>query len=117
MQGKLLLQQRAASKITFPSVWTNTCCSHQLSGFDPPEVDLPEAVSNGSVMGSKRAAVRKLGHELGIPAHQVSYRNLPAGVKCPFREHAAELLELVPVVVWIHRCSACRLQSSSLLQP
>ncbi|KAK9793172.1 hypothetical protein WJX73_004249 [Symbiochloris irregularis] len=70
-EGKLLLQQRAASKITFPCVWTNTCCSHQLSGFDPSEVDLPDAVSNGSVMGSKRAAVRKLGHELGIPAHQI----------------------------------------------
>lgn len=28
--GRLLLQQRAAEKITFPSHWTNTCCSHPL---------------------------------------------------------------------------------------
>ena len=25
-KGEMLLQQRAASKITFPDVWTNTCC-------------------------------------------------------------------------------------------
>jgi len=28
--GKLLLQKRADEKITFPSMWTNTCCSHPL---------------------------------------------------------------------------------------
>lgn len=29
--GKLLLQRRATEKITFPDMWTNTCCSHPLA--------------------------------------------------------------------------------------
>lgn len=29
--GKLLLQKRADEKITFPGMWTNTCCSHPLA--------------------------------------------------------------------------------------
>eukprot|EP00959_Pyramimonas_sp_CCMP1952_P004393 92219-Pyramimonas_sp.AAC.1 len=55
--GRMLLQQRAASKITFPSVWTNTCCSHPLHGMIPSEVDSPDAISSGSPMGVKHAAV------------------------------------------------------------
>merc|ERR1719171_2311766 len=70
-EGRLLLQQRAASKITFPGVWTNTCCSHPLHGMNPPEVDSPAAVASGDPVGAKRAAVRKLGHELGIPASEL----------------------------------------------
>ena len=70
-QGQLLLQQRAASKITFPNVWTNTCCSHPLYGQEPSEVDEPPAVEDGSVPGVKHAAVRKLGHELGVRPEQV----------------------------------------------
>jgi len=31
ISGKLLLQRRALEKITFPNMWTNTCCSHPLS--------------------------------------------------------------------------------------
>jgi isopentenyl-diphosphate delta-isomerase len=63
---KLLLQQRSAEKITFPSMWTNTCCSHPL--FLDSERD--------SVPGVKRAVVRKLQHELGIPAEQVPLDSL-----------------------------------------
>lgn len=70
-ENKLLLQQRAASKITFPRVWTNTCCSHQLHCYVPSEVDSPEDVASGVVPGAKRAAMRKLLHELGIPQEQV----------------------------------------------
>lgn len=64
---KLLLQQRAAEKITFPNMWTNTCCSHPLA--HPAEAGTGEFVSN--VDGAKRAANRKLGHELGIKSEQV----------------------------------------------
>lgn len=60
---KLLLQQRASEKITFPDMWTNTCCSHPLA--HPSETGLGDLVSN--VEGAKRAAIRKLDHELGIP--------------------------------------------------
>jgi isopentenyl-diphosphate delta-isomerase len=64
--NKLLLQQRASEKITFPDMWTNTCCSHPLG--------IPGETGSGleeSVMGVKRAAQRKLDHELGIKAEQV----------------------------------------------
>ena len=32
--GKVLLQQRAASKYHFPLVWANACCSHPQPGED-----------------------------------------------------------------------------------
>ncbi|KEF55677.1 isopentenyl-diphosphate delta-isomerase [Exophiala aquamarina CBS 119918] len=64
---KLLLQQRASEKITFPDMWTNTCCSHPLA--HPAETGHGDLPSN--IEGAKRAAVRKLDHELGIPASQV----------------------------------------------
>jgi len=45
--GRLLLQQRAADKITFPSVWTNTCCSHPVRQPPPrrPPVVQPDGAS------------------------------------------------------------------------
>ena len=31
-KGELMLQQRAHDKYHSPSLWTNTCCSHQREG-------------------------------------------------------------------------------------
>lgn len=58
--GKLLLQQRASEKITFPDMWTNTCCSHPLDDFEEEKVEQDQ-------LGVRLAASRKLEHELGIP--------------------------------------------------
>lgn len=69
-KNELLLQQRATEKITFPDMWTNTCCSHPLGIPGEGGVELAEAV-----MGVKRAAQRKLDHELGIKAAQVPIEN------------------------------------------
>lgn len=65
-KGRLLLQKRAKSKITFPNVWTNTCCSHPLHGQEPSEID--KTVSKGQAPGVVNAAFRKLKQELNIDA-------------------------------------------------
>lgn len=65
-QNRLLLQQRASEKITFPDLWTNTCCSHPLGIAGETGAQFDDAIE-----GVKRAAQRKLNHELGIKAEQV----------------------------------------------
>ncbi|KAL7109625.1 hypothetical protein ACP275_06G185800 [Erythranthe tilingii] len=60
---ELLLQQRSATKVTFPLVWTNTCCSHPL--YRDSELIEEKA------LGARNAAQRKLFDELGIPAEDV----------------------------------------------
>jgi len=108
-KNRLLLQQRAESKITFPKVWTNTCCSHPLFGFEPTEIDLPEEVEKGNVNGVKRAAIRKLNHELGIPISTFSPENfkfltrvhyyagdiLTHGKNSPWGEHEIDYILLL----------------------
>ncbi|KAK8568859.1 hypothetical protein V6N13_106740 [Hibiscus sabdariffa] len=60
---ELLLQQRSATKVTFPLVWTNTCCSHPLYRES-------ELIAENH-LGVRNAAQRKLLDELGIPAEDV----------------------------------------------
>ncbi|KAL6945004.1 isopentenyl-diphosphate delta-isomerase idi1 [Hanseniaspora vineae] len=66
-KNELLLQQRASEKITFPDLWTNTCCSHPLCVDD--EIGLENTLQS-KIDGAKVAAVRKLDHELGIPQEE-----------------------------------------------
>ena len=104
---ELLLTQRAATKITFPNVWTNTVCSHPLYGMHPNEADVvPDAYPN--FPGIKQAALRKCQHELGIPpsmidpsriqfitrfhywaADTVTYGNT---ADCPWGEHEVDYI-------------------------
>lgn len=53
--GRVLLQRRASGKTRFPGRWSNTCCGHPAPGQDPA-----------------RAAIVRLGEELGIADRQVT---------------------------------------------
>ncbi|KAI7905253.1 isopentenyl pyrophosphate isomerase [Cokeromyces recurvatus] len=66
-QNRLLLQQRATEKITFPDMWTNTCCSHPLN--------TPSELIEENQLGVRNAAQRKLEHELGIKPEEVPVDN------------------------------------------
>ena len=105
-QGKLLLQQRASNKITFPNVWSNTCCSHPIIGCSPSEYDSESDIAAGYVNGIKNAAIRKLKHELGIdlkliPTSSIKYLTRlhycaadkdTYGEKSPWGEHEIDYI-------------------------
>lgn len=57
-QNRLLLQQRADAKITFPNYWTNTCCSHPLH----VEAEMEEKNN----LGIRKAAKKRLFFEMGL---------------------------------------------------
>jgi isopentenyl-diphosphate delta-isomerase len=53
--NKMLIQQRSIKKVTFPLLWSNTCCSHPLD------------ISNENTFDNiKNAVVRRMKFELGL---------------------------------------------------
>ena len=84
--GRMLVQKRSDDKITFPSVWANSCCSHPL--------DIPG--ENGEeVSAVVNAAKRKLHQELGISEFDLSEMN--------FRHLGSFLYECRWNADWIER--------------
>ncbi|XP_063902642.1 isopentenyl-diphosphate Delta-isomerase 1-like [Zophobas morio] len=67
-KGDLLLQQRSNKKITFPNAFTNTCCSHPLY--------CEEELEETNAIGIKKAALRKLEHELGVAKNKLSVNDI-----------------------------------------
>jgi isopentenyl-diphosphate delta-isomerase len=62
-KNRLLLQKRADIKVTFPLLWTNTCCSHPLN---IESENTPENINN--------ALVKRIKYELGIDTDKNIYQ-------------------------------------------
>ena len=62
-KNRLLLQKRAEIKVTFPLLWTNTCCSHPLN---VESENTPENINN--------ALVKRIKYELGIDTDKNMYK-------------------------------------------
>ena len=81
---RLLMQKRASHKITFPSVWANTVCSHPLYVTD--EMDHDDLGS-----GAKAAAIRKMEQELGIAVNTISADEIHFITRMLYRARADDL--------------------------
>ena len=102
--NRLLIQQRATEKITFPDLWTNTVCSHPLGVPSETGAELDAAVN-----GVKHAARRKLNHELGIPTEQVPIEEFnfltrihymaPSGTDGKWGEHEIDYIVFIKPTV------------------
>lgn len=57
------------SQITFPDHFTNTCCSHPLA-------EIPNEMEEKDAIGVRRAAIRRLNYELGIPSNEIKPSDL-----------------------------------------
>ena len=77
-ENKLLIQKRASEKITFPSIWANSCCSHPLYSNDEEK----------GIIGAKKAAKRKLSQELGIDTTLIELSDIEYITKMHYRSRA-----------------------------
>jgi isopentenyl-diphosphate delta-isomerase len=77
-KNRLLIQKRASEKITFPSIWANSCCSHPLYSNNEEE----------GIIGAKKAAKRKLSQELGIDTSLIELSDIEYITKMHYRSRA-----------------------------
>lgn len=78
----MLLQQRSMKKITFPGLWSNTCCSHPLSVKE----ELVEENNKGIISAAKR----RMNFELSIKTKEEDYRIIE---KILYRADSSEIFE------------------------
>ena len=78
-KNRLLIQKRAEKKITFPLLWTNTCCSHPLN---IESQNTPDKITN--------ALVQRIDYELGIKTENNIYKLID---KILYRAPSNELYE------------------------
>ncbi len=76
--NELLIQKRAREKITFPSIWANSCCSHPL--YIDSEIK--------GIEGAKTAAKRKMEQELGINPEEINREHLQYITKMRYKARA-----------------------------
>jgi len=67
-RDELLLQQRSSTKITFPDMWTNTCCSHPLA--------VESEMEEKGALGVRRAAQRRVNLELGVVNNEAKVEDI-----------------------------------------
>ncbi|XP_068942640.1 isopentenyl-diphosphate Delta-isomerase 1-like isoform X1 [Petaurus breviceps papuanus] len=83
-ENKLLLQQRAETKFTYPGCFSDSCSSHPL--YEPLEMEESHAI------GMKRAAKQRLHAELGIPQEQISLDDILFVTRLHYKLPITELL-------------------------
>ena len=76
--NELLIQKRAREKITFPSIWANSCCSHPLH--------IDSEIKG--IEGAKTAAKRKMEQELGINPEEINREHLQYITKMRYKARA-----------------------------
>ena len=79
-KNELLIQKRAAEKITFPSIWANSCCSHPLFLDDEKK----------GIDGARVAAKRKMIQELGIDENEIDIQKLNFITRMHYKARADE---------------------------
>lgn len=79
-KGRLLIQQRAACKLTFPGLWANTCCSH-------PSISADGLQEEDSKAAAVRRAKKELNLELSVDKLQLVGKIIYHAPDTDFGEH------------------------------